>query len=110
MLFPITAGLDFIGDLSVNTVGETWFHPVQNQARPTIFGVNGDYSLNQRDTYTVTDLRLGIAGENWSIIAFGTNIFEEDYLDEVIPAIEFGGSFIEPGNLRQIGVEATYRF
>jgi iron complex outermembrane receptor protein len=90
--------------------GDTWFHPVQNQERPTIFGVNGDYSLNQRDTYTVTDLRLGIAGEQWSIVAFGTNIFEEDYLDEVIPAIEFGGSFIEPGNLRRFGVEATYRF
>jgi len=117
VIFPITPGIDFIGDLSVNTVGETWFHPVQNQRRPTIFEASfgpdltrGDYSLNQRDTYTVTDLRLGVAGENWSVVAFGTNIFEEDYLDEIIPAIEFGGSFIEPGNLRRFGVEATYRF
>ncbi len=116
VLIPITPGMDIIGDLGVSTIGDTWFHPVQNQDRPTIFqgfaGQNnrGDYSLNQRDAFTTVNLRVGLAGERWSVVAFGNNITDEEYLEEVIPAIEFGGSFIHPGTLRRFGVEASFRF
>ena len=43
-------------------------------------------------------------------MAFGTNIFDEDHLEEVIPAPEFGGSFIHAGTQSRFGVEATYKF
>ena len=114
---PMTSSIDFIADLGVNSVGKTWFHPNQDQQRPTIFQANfgpaltrGDYSLNRRDSYTTVDLRAGIAGENWSLVVFGNNVTDEEYLAEVIPAVEFGGSFIHPGALRRWGVEATFRF
>ena len=38
------------------------------------------------------------------------NLTDEEYLEEVITAPEFGGSFIHPGSLRRAGVELAYRF
>ena len=35
---------------------------------------------------------------------------DEDYLEEVIPAPEFGGTFNHPGTERRVGVEATLKF
>ncbi|MDJ0927077.1 MAG: TonB-dependent receptor [Gammaproteobacteria bacterium] len=107
---PMTPSIDFIADLGVNSVGKTWFHTVQNQMRPSVFGLPGDLSLARRDSYTTLNLRAGIAGERWSLVVFGNNITDEQYLEEVIPAPEFPGSFIHPGTLRRWGVEATYRF
>ncbi|MBM4197351.1 MAG: TonB-dependent receptor [Gammaproteobacteria bacterium] len=101
--------VDFIANFDVSLVGDTWFHVVQDQPRPTGFGA-GDYSLAQRDGYTLVNARVGVEGENWSVIAFGTNIFDEDYIEEAIPAPEFGGSFIHAGTQRRYGVEANYRF
>lgn len=97
-------------------VGETWFHTVQDEERVTLFnalfpglGV-GDYSLTQRDAYLRLDLRIGLANETWSVTLFGHNLTDEDYLEEVITAPEFGGSFIHPGNQRRVGIELGYRF
>ena len=41
---------------------------------------------------------------------FSQNLFDEDYIAEVITAPEFGGSFVHPGIARTSGVEVTYRF
>ena len=38
------------------------------------------------------------------------NVTDKKYLNEVIPAIEFGGSFISPGGRRQFGVEVGASF
>jgi iron complex outermembrane receptor protein len=37
-------------------------------------------------------------------------VTDKKYLAEVIPAIEFGGSFISPGARRMIGVELGAKF
>ena len=108
--FPMTAGLRLIANLNVTGVGATWFHVVQDQERPTIFFLNGDYTITERKSYTLIDARLGVAGDNWSLVAFGKNIGDEDYLEEVIPAPEFGGTFSHPGTQSRWGVEATYSF
>ncbi|RMF98358.1 MAG: TonB-dependent receptor [Gammaproteobacteria bacterium] len=117
--WPLTSSLDLIANLSINGVGKTWFHVVQDQQRPTIFGpalaavvpdANGEYSVARRDSYELIDLRVGIAGERWTLTAFGTNITDEKWLQEVIPAPEFGGSFIHPGSRSRFGIEASYRF
>jgi len=55
-------------------------------------------------------LRLGLQGDRWSAVAFARNITDENYLEEAIPAPEFGGSFIHPGALRRVGVEFNYNF
>ena len=48
--------------------------------------------------------------DRFTVIAFAENLTNEQYLNEVIPAIEFGGSFISPGGLRRFGVEVVYDF
>jgi len=41
---------------------------------------------------------------------FANNALNREYLNEVIPAIEFGGSFISPGARRLVGVEVGFKF
>ena len=38
------------------------------------------------------------------------NLTDEDYLEEIIPAPEFGGSFIHDSAGRISGVDLSYRF
>jgi iron complex outermembrane recepter protein len=66
--------------------------------------------VNERDEFGVLDLRVGLQGERWRVTAFANNLLNEKYLAEVIPAIEFGGSFISPGARRLYGLEVGYRF
>ncbi|MDP2324015.1 MAG: TonB-dependent receptor [Gammaproteobacteria bacterium] len=115
VLFPMSADYDFVGSVDVSGVGETWFHVIQANDRPTIFSLAfpldaANYSVAQRDAYSLINLRAGISGDRWSLVGFIKNAFDEQYLQEVIPAPEFGGSFIHPGTERRVGVEATLKF
>jgi iron complex outermembrane receptor protein len=124
MNYPISSKLDFFTTVNARWVGATWFHTVQEGDRPTIFmplfdigfgagsaplGI-AEYSVSRRDAYSLVDLRLGISGETWTLTLFGTNLTDEKYLEEVIPAPEFGGSFDHPGSQRRYGVELQFRF
>jgi iron complex outermembrane receptor protein len=73
------------------------------------FGTS-DYSKGKRDAYDTLNLRLGLESENWSITAWGRNITGEEYLEEVIPAPEFGGYFVHPSRTESYGVDFTLRF
>jgi iron complex outermembrane receptor protein len=108
--FPMTEALNFVGSIDASLVGDTWFHVIQNNDRPTLFGLDGNYGIAERDAYGVVNVRGGIQSDNWTVSAFVTNLLDENYLEEVIPAPEFGGSFISPGTQRRVGVEATFRF
>jgi iron complex outermembrane recepter protein len=129
---PLTDTLDFVARADYRITGPTWFHTVQDDMSPTLFsgllplpadpvtspnklvlpGVVGDadYSITQRDTFEVLDVRVGVETDRWSLTVFADNLTNEKYLNEVIPAIEFGGSFISPGALRRFGVEAGVKF
>lgn len=113
--WPIAdTGLDFVANIDITAVGKTWFHSVQDQTRPTLwslFGFGpGDFGVTQRDSYELVNARFGIDAGKWSVMAVGRNVFDKKYLEEIIPAPEFGGTFDHPGTLRRWGVEATYRF
>jgi len=122
---PVTDSLDFIARADYRITGPTWFHTVQDDPSPTLFSGllpgsalalpafvgDADYSVTQRDTFSVLDMRVGVeVNDQFTIIAFAENLTNESYLNEVIPAIEFGGSFISPGGLRRFGVEMAYDF
>jgi len=122
--FPISSELNFFARVDAQFIGETWFHTVQEGLRPTIFmplfemgfgagaGALGtaEYSVAQRDAYATVNLRAGLQGENWSVTAFASNLTDEKYLEEVIPAPEFGGSFDHPNARRRVGVEVGFSF
>ena len=71
---------------------------------------DADYSVSRRDAFGVVDMRIGFETESWSLFAYAENLFDEDYLNEVITAVEFGGSFISPGGRQRLGVEFGYKF
>jgi iron complex outermembrane recepter protein len=125
---PLSDALKGLLRADYRITGPTWFHTVQSTTvandRPTLFSGllpisalalpaavgNGRYDVSRREAYGVLDLRIGIEGKNWSATAFANNLLDKKYLNEVIPAIEFGGSFISPGERRQIGVEVGVKF
>ena len=57
------------------------------------------------DGYGIANLRIGVGSDNWRVTAFARNLFDEEYLAEVIMAPEFGGAFVTPGTHRRAGVE-----
>jgi iron complex outermembrane receptor protein len=73
-------------------------------------GLGTSYSKTKVDGYGITNLRVGIGGERWRITAFARNLFDEEYVGEVIMAPEFGGAFVTPGAYRTAGVEVQWDF
>jgi iron complex outermembrane receptor protein len=121
---PVSSTVDFVTRADYRITGPTWFHTLQNDTNPTLFSGllpgsalalpafvgDADYSVTQRDTFGVVDMRIGLESDRWSIFAYAENLFDERYLNEVITAAEFGGSFISPGGLQRFGVELGYKF
>ncbi|WP_394727859.1 TonB-dependent receptor [Altererythrobacter sp. GH1-8] len=107
---PISETFDVVVRGDFRLTGPTWFHTVQENEVPNIFGLQGNFTNSQRDAYSTLDIRFGLRSDRWSIMAFGNNITGTDYLAEVIPAPEFGGDFISPGPQELYGVEVTFNF
>ncbi len=112
MVQPLFENISFVARLDWRATGDTWFHTVQDDVVPAFLfgGPPADFSQTRRDTFSILDFRFGLEGSNWDVTAFINNAFDTDHLEEVIPAPEFGGSFIHPGSRRAWGLEASYRF
>lgn len=123
--FQYSVGTDMylITRLDWQYTGEMWFHTLQGEQTPTIwdfFGTLGggvppgphpqDFSRAKRDAFNTLNLRISLEMENGSISLWGKNITDEEYLQEVIPAPEFGGSFIHPSAQASYGIEYKYEF
>jgi len=122
---PLSDTVDLVMRADYRITGPTWFHSVQDQERPTLFtGLipisqvnflpasfgNARYDVARREAFGVLDVRFGIETERLSATLFAENLLDRKYLSEVIPAIEFGGSFISPGARRLWGLELGYKF
>ena len=117
---PIGGSMNFYARVDYQHVGEMWFHTIQGEPTPTIWQAfpnldflgdrSNDFSKTKRDAYNTVNLRIGIEGDRWSATAWGRNITDEEYLAEVIPAAEFGGSFIHPATTATYGADFSYRF
>jgi iron complex outermembrane receptor protein len=125
IVVPITSSLKGVLRGDYRLTGPTWFHSVQQQTKPTIFSAllplsdfsflppsvgDANWTITQRRAFGVVNLRAGLEGDTWTLTAFASNLFDKKYLNEVIPAIEFGGTFNSPGQRRIIGVEAGWKF
>jgi len=122
--FPMNNDLNIVARIDGQVTGKTWFHTVQRGQRPTIFeplfqigfgagaGPLGiaDFSNARRDTYATVNLRLGVEGEHWSITGFVSNLFDKRFVEEIIPAPEFGGTFDAPGARQRFGVQVAYNY
>jgi iron complex outermembrane receptor protein len=72
--------------------------------------VPGDYSKTERNEFTLLNARLGYNTASWELTAWIRNLANKEYLSEVIPAPEFGGSFIQQGLPRSYGLDFRYHF
>jgi iron complex outermembrane receptor protein len=116
--YPLGETWNMMARIDWQYVGDMWFHTLQGEEVPTIWQafpgqppqVNSNMGLAKRDSYNTLNARLSFSNDNWILTLWGRNLTDEDYLQEVIPAPEFGGSFIHPSSLRAYGVEATYQF
>ena len=116
--FAVGQNWNLMARLDWQYVGEMWFHTLQGEVVPTIWQsfpdnppfVGSNMGKAQRDAYQTVNARLSFSNQNWIFTVWGRNLTDEDYLQEVIPAPEFGGSFIHPSSLRAYGVEATWQY
>lgn len=114
--FFLTDGLTLVVRADWQHVGEMAFHTLQGEQTPSIWkvffgpGFNQDFSKATRDSYDTLNARISLEGENWSATLWGRNITDEEYLEEIIPAPEFGGSFIHPSSRDAYGIDFRYRF
>ncbi|MEP3226236.1 MAG: TonB-dependent receptor [Parasphingorhabdus sp.] len=121
---PIANDFDLVMRADYRITGPTFFHTVQDDIGPTLFSGllpgsalalpafvgDADLTPTEREAFGVLDMRIGLEGDSWKITAFADNMLNRKYLNEVIPAVEFGGSFISPGGRRRFGVEVGYKF
>lgn len=121
---PLSGALKVFARADYRLTGPTWFSTVQNQTTPTLFSGllpisalglpavvgDGKYDRTRRNAFGVVNLRAGLQTDRYSLAVFANNAFDKKYLSEVIPAIEFGGSFISPGARRLVGVEIGAKF
>ena len=104
----------FVARLDGNAVGKTWFSPVQDNRLPNLFTGfgfgQGDFSKQSRDAYSILNARIGLQGDKWGVTAWSRNLTNKKYLAEIIPAPEFGGSFVHDAPGRSYGVDVSYKF
>lgn len=120
----VTSGLSLFGRVDYRLTGPTWFSTVQNNTVPTLFSGllpisalqlpaavgNANYSKTRRDAFGIVNLRVGAHFGQYTLAVYADNLLDKQYLNEVIPAAEFGGSFISPGGRRLVGVELSGKF
>ncbi|MEZ5514238.1 MAG: TonB-dependent receptor [Steroidobacteraceae bacterium] len=93
-----------------NLVGPTWFHVIQAQDNETVAFGTGNYTNGERDKYSTLDARVAVRNDNLTVAVVAKNLTDTKFLQEVIPAPEFGGAFIHPGSERRLSVEVGYKF
>ena len=112
----ISSGMDLVARVDYQYVGETFFHTLQEEQVPNIWRSFGfgptttDFSKSSRDPYSTVDARVGIESADWTLTLWGRNLTDEQYLQEIIPAPEFGGTFNHPSALHSYGLDFSYRF
>jgi iron complex outermembrane receptor protein len=53
---------------------------------------------------------MTLQAEKWGVTAWGRNVLDEEYLAEIIPAPEFGGSFIHDAPGLSYGLDVNFKF
>ena len=78
-------------------------------AGPPLFEIGGLSHAYPDGTQALSDINLTVY-EGDRIALVGKNVTDEKFLQEVIPAPEFGGAFIHPGAERRVSIEVGYKF
>jgi iron complex outermembrane receptor protein len=107
---PVGADWGLQASAYLNIIGPTWFHVIQSQNNETVKFFTGNFTNSERDKYQTIDARLAFVSDSWTLAVVGKNLADTKFLQEVIPAPEFGGAFVHPGSERHLSVEVGYKF
>ncbi|MDI9347197.1 MAG: TonB-dependent receptor [Methylacidiphilales bacterium] len=115
----ITKGVKIIIKGDYNFTGDTWFGEVQennrndeipNQFTQYGFGFSG-MEKTKRDGFGLVNARIGFEWDSgFAVTLWADNLLNTQYLAEIIPAPEFGGSFIHQGSSRSVGLEISAKY
>jgi iron complex outermembrane recepter protein len=97
---PLWAGAEGMLRVDYNRVGDTVFTIPFSAPSLAL-----DATPKERDPVDLVDVRLGIMGDNWSLVAWSKNLFDEEYNTEYSP-----GGFLFKAQPMRWGVELTQRF
>lgn len=105
-----TGSVTFDYDLPLRN-GLEWFVSGEANYRDD-FEPGGDNDpVDSIDSYSKTNLRTGLRGENWEIMAYGRNIFDKEVIVQSFDTPVLAGThsqFVDEG--RVVGVRARYSF
>jgi iron complex outermembrane receptor protein len=83
-------GLNAVARVDYQQIGRTWFDP---------------YNLTSRNPVNLVDVRAGVDGGKWSVMAWSKNLGNEKYNTEYSP-----GTFLWKALPRRYGVDFSYKF
>lgn len=97
---PLWSGVEGIIRVDYNRIGDTIFTIPFSAPSQAL-----DATPVARDPVNLVDLRVGVQGESWSLIAWSRNLFDEEYNTEYSP-----GGFLFRAQPMRWGVELSRRF
>jgi iron complex outermembrane receptor protein len=90
--------------LDYNRIGDTVFTiPFRHPSQGNNFFLEAE--PKERSPVDLVDLRVGVMGESWSLMAWSRNLFDEEYNTEYSP-----GGFLFKAQPMRWGVDLTKRF
>jgi iron complex outermembrane recepter protein len=102
------------------SLNATWRHPLGWMARVDVSAVDDFYfdvppNPTRSNAYSLAHIKVGYEAANWSVFAWGRNVFDEEYavrgffFGNQPPAFEFE-RYVQLGEPRQFGITARWEF
>jgi iron complex outermembrane recepter protein len=96
---PMSNGLELVVRSDLHSIGDTYWGPGDPGA-PGLLGWN----QTVRDPVNVVDARVGVQADDWSVMVWSKNLFDEEYNDE------FSHPFVWKALPQRWGVQYTRSF
>jgi iron complex outermembrane recepter protein len=95
---PLNSGRSFVVRGDWRAVGETWWGPGDVTVSPL------PWNELPRDPYNLLDVRVGVQGDDWSVMLWSKNALDEEYNEE------FSHPFVWKGMPQRWGIQYTKDF
>jgi iron complex outermembrane recepter protein len=95
---PLNSGRSFVVRGDWRAVGETWWGPGDVSVSPL------PWNQLPRDPYSLLDVRVGMQGDDWSVMLWSKNALDEEYNEE------FSYPFVWKGLPQRWGIQYTKDF
>jgi len=95
---PLENGLEFVWRTDLHSIGDTYWGPGDPAVAPL------GWNQTVRDPVNLVDMRIGVQDDDWSLMVWSKNLFDEEYNDE------FSHPFVWKALPRRWGLQYTKSF